>query len=77
MPKRTSKARSKKQSPQAAAKQRLALKTIMADAQNQFVAIDAKEVEALLAEDPDFAETVADFRAALMLLKMPDDGPKH
>jgi len=61
----------------AAAKRRLAEKAAMAAVAQFLGTADPKTVKAFLAENPQFAEASADFQAALILTKLPDDGTAH
>jgi hypothetical protein len=67
-------AKRQRSSVAAAAKRRLAQKAATAAVEQYLGTTDPKIIAALLAGDPDFAAAMAEFQAALMLLKMPDDG---
>jgi hypothetical protein len=72
------KALDEQQSPTAAAKRRLAEKQITADFERYpSIPADPKMIAVFVAENPEFAEALANFHASLKLLKMPDDGTKH
>jgi hypothetical protein len=71
-------AKKPRKSPTTAAKRRLAQTEITA-AFERYPSIpdDPKMIAAFVAENPEFAEALANFHASLKLLKMPDDGTKH
>jgi hypothetical protein len=69
-------AKRQRSSVTAAAKRRLAEKAVRAAVEQYLGTADPKMIAAALA-DPDFVAAAAEFQAALMLLKAPDDGTAH